>query len=150
LRALTGDSGYEREEWEARQIELRAEWADIAEVRHCVEICEGDEKYLRVLRGVIERWAPQNADLIPPAPAVGSKRTLPPGLNALLSGMPDEEIARVQAMVDQHGASATLQAIGMRMGSVSLRPTPSYLTPEQLAEARRKIVRDARRAPDGE
>jgi hypothetical protein len=66
LAGLMGDTERMHADIAARDDDLRVEWGMTSAVRHAVEICAGDEKLLRVLRGLVGRWAPQNSDLIPP------------------------------------------------------------------------------------
>jgi hypothetical protein len=145
LAAVMGDTERQRVEQEKEHANYRRDWADVANVRHSIAACQGNERHLRLLRGAIARWAPQNSDLIPPPPEPTIGREMPPELSSLIAGVPDDIAAKVVDMVEKHGADETMKAIMSRVANAKLRPTPSYLTPDQLAEARRTIARDNER-----
>jgi hypothetical protein len=60
----------ERAKLDARHEELRRDWSNAATIRHAVAICESNSMLLALLRGIVGRWAPAYADLVPP-PAGG-------------------------------------------------------------------------------
>jgi hypothetical protein len=66
LAGIMGDTVQQRLEDDERHRQLSDEWGITSAVRHAVEISDGNPRLLGVLRGLVQRWAPQNADLIPP------------------------------------------------------------------------------------
>jgi hypothetical protein len=67
LAGLMGDTERARLAEDERHRVLREDWGAPGAVRQAVERCEGDERHLGVVRGLVMRWAPQNSDLVPPA-----------------------------------------------------------------------------------
>jgi hypothetical protein len=51
----------------ARGEALRAEWDDRDGIRRRIRDCDGDPRLLRLLGGIVNRWAPQHLGEIPPA-----------------------------------------------------------------------------------
>ena len=64
----------EREQWGRRQDELRAEWDDPDGIRARIRTCNGELRFLRLLAGLVNKWAPQHLGLLPPA-AIASLQT---------------------------------------------------------------------------
>jgi hypothetical protein len=57
----------ERDQWEQRQDELRAEWDDPDGIRARIRTCDGELRFLRLLAGLVNKWAPQHLGLLPPS-----------------------------------------------------------------------------------
>jgi hypothetical protein len=50
----------------ARHDELKRDWDNTGVIRRCVALCGGNVLLLSLLRGIVNRWAPQHNDIIPP------------------------------------------------------------------------------------